>query len=87
MMQRRDSRQGGSAPRRGPGSHMAAMMKGDSARDFKGSMKKLIDYLGKYKLTVLIVMVFAVGSRLPISPGLNCSAKPLRASSRASWRK
>ncbi len=62
MMQRRDSRQGSSAPRRGPGSHMAAMMKGDSARDFKGSMKKLIEYLGKYKITVLIVMVFAVGS-------------------------
>ena len=62
MMQRKDTQKGGSAPRRGPGSHMAAMMKGDSARDFKGSMKKLIEYLGKYKLTVLIVMVFAVGS-------------------------
>ena len=62
MMQRKDTQKGGSAPQRGPGSHMAAMMKGDSARDFKGSMKKLIEYLGKYKLTVLIVMVFAVGS-------------------------
>ncbi|MBT3338209.1 MAG: ABC transporter ATP-binding protein [Anaerolineae bacterium] len=62
MMQRKDTRQSSAGPRRGPGSHMAAMMKGDSARDFKGSMKKLVEYLGKYKLTVLIVMVFAVGS-------------------------
>lgn len=46
----------------GPGGHMAAMMKGDKARDFKGTMKKLIEYLGKYKLTIVIVMLFAVGS-------------------------
>ncbi len=45
-----------------PGGHMAAMMKGDKARDFKGSMSKLIGYLGKYKATVLVVFVFAVGS-------------------------
>ena len=57
MMQRRDARSGP-----GPGGHMAAMMKGDKARDFKGTMKKLIEYLGKYKLTIVIVMLFAVGS-------------------------
>jgi len=39
-----------------------AMMKGDTARDFRGTMAKLIEYLGKYKLTVLIVLVFAVAS-------------------------
>ena len=61
MMQRRDSRQAG-PPRGGPGGHMAAMMKGDKANDFKGSMKKLIAYLGKYKLTVVVVMIFAIGS-------------------------
>ncbi|MEW5828697.1 MAG: ABC transporter ATP-binding protein [Chloroflexota bacterium] len=46
----------------GPGGHMAAMMKGDKARDFKGTMSKLIGYLGKYKAAVLVVFVFAVGS-------------------------
>jgi len=41
---------------------MAMMMKGDKARDFKGTMAKLVEYLGKYKVTVLIVLVFAVAS-------------------------
>jgi ATP-binding cassette subfamily B protein len=45
----------------GRGGHMA-MMAGDKASDFKGTMVKLIDYLGKYKITVLIVMVFAIAS-------------------------
>ena len=63
MMNRRDSRRGGGAPpRRGPGSHMAAMMKGDTARDFWGSMKKLIAYLGRYKYIIVVVMLFAIGS-------------------------
>jgi ATP-binding cassette subfamily B protein len=39
-----------------------AMMKGDKARDFKGTMRKLIHYLGSYKIAVLIVMLFAVAS-------------------------
>lgn len=38
------------------------MMKGDKARNFKGTMAKLVEYLGKYKVTVLIVLVFAVAS-------------------------
>jgi ATP-binding cassette subfamily B protein len=46
----------------GPGGHLAAMMKGDKARDFKGTMSKLIRYLGKYKAAVLVVFVFAIGS-------------------------
>jgi ATP-binding cassette subfamily B multidrug efflux pump len=49
-------------PRRGgPGGHMS-MMKGDKARDFKGTMGKLIDYLGSYKIGILVVMVFAIAS-------------------------
>ncbi len=39
-----------------------AMMKGDKARDFKGTMAKLIEYLGSYKVAILIVMLFAVAS-------------------------
>jgi len=56
--------------RRGPGSGHGpmgrggpmAMMKGDKASDFKGTMAKLIQYLGKYKSAVMIVLVFAVAS-------------------------
>ena len=56
--------------RRGPGSGHGpmgrggpmAMMKGDKARDFRGTMAKLVEYLGKYKVAVLIVLVFAVAS-------------------------
>ena len=49
---------------RGPMGHRGpmAMMKGDTARDFKGTMAKLVEYLGKYRVTVLIVLVFAVAS-------------------------
>ena len=39
-----------------------AMMKGDKARDFKGTMRKLMEYLGSYKIAILIVMLFAVAS-------------------------
>jgi ATP-binding cassette subfamily B multidrug efflux pump len=41
-----------------------AMMKGDTARDFKGTMKKLLDYLGAYKVGILIVLVFAIASTI-----------------------
>jgi ATP-binding cassette subfamily B multidrug efflux pump len=41
----------------GPG-----MLKDDKAQDFKGTMVKLIGYLGKYKTAVLIVFFFAIGS-------------------------
>jgi len=39
-----------------------AMMPGEKAKDFKGSMKKLLSYLGKYKITISIVFVFAIVS-------------------------
>ncbi len=39
-----------------------AMMKGEKPRDFKGTMRKLIEYLGAYKLKILVVMLFAAGS-------------------------
>ncbi|NMC16227.1 MAG: ABC transporter ATP-binding protein [Chloroflexi bacterium] len=34
-------------------------MPGEKARNFKGSMKQLLAYLGKYKWTILLVMVIA----------------------------
>jgi ATP-binding cassette subfamily B protein len=39
-----------------------ALMKGDRARDFRGTMRKLLQYLGAYKIGILIVMLFAVAS-------------------------
>ncbi len=56
----------GPGGRRGPfGGHrgpMGAMMAGEKARDFKGTMVKLVHYLGRYRMTVLIALVFAVAS-------------------------
>ncbi|MBN1427380.1 MAG: ABC transporter ATP-binding protein [Anaerolineae bacterium] len=40
------------------------MMKGEKARDFKGTMRKLIAYLGSYKGTIIIVTLFAVASTI-----------------------
>lgn len=48
-------------PRRmphGPGGRMGA---GEKAKDFKGTMKKLLAYIGKYRIGILFVMIFAVG--------------------------
>lgn len=42
--------------RRGP------MMPGEKAKDFKGSLKKLLAYIGKYKIAILAVMLFAAVS-------------------------
>ena len=49
---------GGLMGRRGP----MAMMKGETARDFKGTMRKLIAYLGPHKLVILIVIILAAAS-------------------------
>jgi ATP-binding cassette subfamily B protein len=49
---------GGPMGRGGP----MAMMKGEKPRDFKGTMRKLIQYLGSYKTSIVVVMIFAVAS-------------------------
>jgi ATP-binding cassette subfamily B multidrug efflux pump len=66
---RRPGRETGGMMRRGPGGHgpmgrggPMAMMKGDKARDFKGTMRKLIQYLGSYKVAIVVVMLFAAAS-------------------------
>ena len=41
-----------------------AMMAGDRAQDFRGTMAKLIQYLGSYKTGILIVILFAIGSMI-----------------------
>lgn len=46
---------------RGPGGPMAGAEK---AKDFKGTMRKLMGYLGEYKLSILFVVIFAIGSTI-----------------------
>ena len=48
-------------PRRphGPG---GGMMPGEKAKDFKGTIRKLLQYMGNYKYGLLAVSVFAIGS-------------------------
>ena len=43
---------------------MAMMRRGEKARDFRGTLKKLIQYLGHYKLLILFVWLLAIGSTI-----------------------
>ena len=50
---------------RGPMGHgPGAMGAGEKAKDFKGTMKKLMAYLGTFKVGILVVMLFAIGSTI-----------------------
>ena len=44
---------------KGPMGH-GRPMPGEKAKDFKGTMKKLIKYMGKYKFRLLLMMIFAI---------------------------
>lgn len=44
----------------GPGSHMS--MTGEKAKNFKTTMKRLIEYLKPYRLNILMVLIFSIGS-------------------------
>lgn len=51
--------------RRGPGGHghgHGRMMSGEKARDFTGSLRKMLAFMGQFKALVFIVLAFAVGS-------------------------
>lgn len=48
-----------SGRRHGPGGMMRG---GEKARDFKGTMKKLIDYLSVFRFQIIIVIIFSVVS-------------------------
>ena len=39
-------------------------MPGEKAKDFKGTMGKLMTYLGRYKIALLFVILFAIGSTI-----------------------
>lgn len=48
--------------RMGRGPMGKSMGAGQKANDFKGTMRKLIAYLSKFKISIILVMVFAIGS-------------------------
>lgn len=49
---------------RGPHGPGGAMMPGEKAKDFKGTIKKLFLYMGNYKYALFAVAIFAIGSTL-----------------------
>ena len=54
-------------PRRGRhggmgGPKVSKMMPGEKAKNFRGTLKNLIDYMGRYKFAVLAVIIFAAAS-------------------------
>lgn len=56
-----NNRQGGTGP--GGGGHMGGgMRKIEKAKNFKGTMNKLLQYLKPYKFSIVIVIIFAIGS-------------------------
>ena len=57
------SRQGNKTMRpRGPMGGPRIPGPGEKAKDFKGTMKMLMSYLAKYKLSIIVVFIFAIGS-------------------------
>ena len=45
--------------RRGPGGH-GGMLPGEKAKDFKGTTRKILSYIGSYKIAIVLVMISAV---------------------------
>ncbi|MDD2981395.1 MAG: ABC transporter ATP-binding protein [Hespellia sp.] len=54
---RRRGPMGGRGPMRGMGA-------GEKAKDFKGTMKQLLNYLGVYKIQIGFVIIFAIGGTI-----------------------
>lgn len=54
----------GKAPKRGPMGGGGHMMRGggEKPKNFKGTMKKLAGYLKPYSISIIIVIIFAIGS-------------------------
>ena len=50
--------------RRGPGGHGPGhgMMPGEKPKDFKGTLRKMIAFMGRFKAALVVVLVFAIGS-------------------------
>ena len=52
------------SPRRDPGPRGGANASYEKAKDFGGTMKKLIKHLSQYKILLLLVVLFSVGSAI-----------------------
>ncbi len=59
MSERRNPR-----PQRGPGGPGRGMVAGDKAKNFKGTIAKLIRYMRPYYAQIIIIVLFAVGSTI-----------------------
>jgi ATP-binding cassette subfamily B protein len=65
IVRRGPPQRGGGQRRGGPrrGGPMGAMMRGgDKAKDFKGTMKKLLQYIGRYKTIIIVAILIAAAS-------------------------
>ena len=56
-----ETRQSHGAPHRGPMGH-GGMRGGEKAKDFRGTIGKLLSYMGRYKIGLFFVLLFAAGS-------------------------
>lgn len=61
-MNNNEQKQSSTRPRRGPGHGHGPGRPVEKAKDFKGTMKKLVVYLASYKWAFLLVFIFAIGS-------------------------
>jgi len=50
------------ARQRGPMGRMGGMRRGEKAKDFKGTMRQLLGYIGQHKVAVFVAVAFAVCS-------------------------
>ena len=57
---------GGMRPGGGP---MAMMRRGEKPRDFKGTLTKLVQYLGQYRLLILFIWLLAIASTVAMIVG------------------
>lgn len=57
------SEQKAKAPQGGPMGR-GVMMAGDKPKDFKGTVKKLLKYMGNYKIGMIFVMIFAISATI-----------------------
>ena len=55
---------GGGRPGAGRGPGAAIGLNAAKARDFRGTMKKLIAYIGAYKISIVVVLIFAIASTI-----------------------
>ena len=62
MEQASASTKGPRRPRRGGHHGHGPMMAGAKAKDFKGTMRRMISFMGRFKAALVVVLLFAVGS-------------------------